>query len=61
MLSGVRFGLTVWRYTRVRHYTIASVRENVTELGTETGLRDAEVGDTNELLQSHGEQLPKED
>ena len=40
--------------------TLASITENVTEIAKEIGLDDVEVGDINELLESHGEELSME-
>jgi hypothetical protein len=37
--------------------TLASITDNVTEIAKEIGLDDVEVGDMNELLESHGEEL----
>jgi hypothetical protein len=38
-----------------------SITENVTEIAKEIGLDDVEVGDINELFESHGEELSMED
>jgi hypothetical protein len=41
--------------------TLMSITETVTVVGKETGPDDAAVGDTNEVLENHGEELSTED
>ena len=41
--------------------TLASITENVTKIAKEIGLDDVEVGDINELLERHCEELSTED